>query len=288
MNREEYRKWMDTIQPSAELVQATKQKMRQPRPAKTLRWVAGAGVACAAVVAAVAVAWPASTPTSPGTMPETAEKTTEPQSTMVQPQDQPTIITALTDGEHQEKVILSNGELYFREEDFMTGARVDWALLGGREEKWTKEQATAYLGRAFQPEYVPEDLQQKEESYYVIVNDMGEILQNLFSASYAAPRDGDYAPLQRKLSIEVAKEEIPLQCGVYLYDSEEISQINGLPVGVGYCQLSYGPYTGEGKTPAGYYDVYVAEFIYEGIGYYIEGRNLTQTEFIQVLQSIIR
>lgn len=38
----------------------------------------------------------------------------------------------------------------------------------------------------------------------------------------------------------------------------------------------------------GYYDVYIAEFMLNDIGYYIKSENLTQEEFVNVLLPIVK
>ena len=60
-----------------------------------------------------------------------------------------------------------------------------------------------------------------------------------------------------------------------------------MPVTIGYCSMSHGPYDPETHTPAGYYDLYVAEFTLDGIQFKITAYEMDLEDVVKVAASII-
>lgn len=200
------------------------------------------------------------------------------------------IETELKDGEHTQTVKLSNGELNFNIGDFnYAQKRVNLDFAGAHKKEWTIEQVNEYLGRDFRPTELPTGLKDFSNSgkWQVAVNSDGSMAYDSFTVGYRENDSDEYQPLERKLTIDASKGKIPFQCGIYKTDLTKKSNINGVELFVGYRKESYGPYD-DNHTPTGYYDMYVAEFIYKDIGYYILSDNLTQEEFINILFSIIK
>jgi hypothetical protein len=161
-------------------------------------------------------------------------------------------------------------------------------------ETWNWEQVTEYLGVDFRLNTLPKGfLSAGETSWEVIFNDDGTPFSPGFSfrLDYSESFGDEYDPLRRSLTVEANKGAIPFRCYLMGADEAVPSYINGTEVIIGYWQMQYGPFTvtppGEPNTPAGYYDLYYAEFMLDGVGYYVRSENLTQEEFVNVLLSII-
>lgn len=89
-------------------------------------------------------------------------------------------------------------------------------------------------------------------------------------------------------SITASKIGIAQTCIYLLPDSEiKTSDIEGTAVTFGYCSMPYGPYDSETHEPAGYYNMYTAEFKHNGIEYQIVAEQMEAEEFVKVVASII-
>jgi hypothetical protein len=226
-----------------------------------------------------------------------------------EPVVEPIRIGGLRGGEHALRVELNEGdygELNFLSNNGVSSAdRATTPLFNPEtmyQVNWGLEEVIEYLGADFRPQDLPADLHYYRELYSdndgepfwtVFCNNDDTIVDFPWSflLVYSGNTDDWHQdPLRRRLTIEVGKGEVPFQCGLYFTESDTPSNINGNEVFVGYNKMSYGPYIGSGeqRTPAGYYDIYLAEFIYKGVGYFIEGENLTQEEFVNILLSIVQ
>jgi len=240
------------------------------------------------------------TPTDSSPSPYATEASTEPSAPVVS--ENTIVIHGLTDGQHSPKVLLGEngeyGELNFLAMDTLPDIAVAPPYVDPATtytKTWSLEQVNDYLGRDFRPGYVPNDLIEYADPYWtVIFNKDGTMIpfSSSFTLTYSENFNEEYDPLKRSLYIQVAKDSLPQQCSLYLTDTEAPSNIDGTDIVVGYCKMSYGPYTvtapGETSITAGYYDLYIAEFVYDGIGYCVRSENLTQKEFIEVLLSIVK
>ena len=65
------------------------------------------------------------------------------------------------------------------------------------------------------------------------------------------------------------------------------SDIDGTADTFGYRSMPYGPYNPDTREPFGYYDMYVAEFEYDGIEYQIVAEQMEAEEVVKVVSSII-
>lgn len=93
---------------------------------------------------------------------------------------------------------------------------------------------------------------------------------------------------RKGFSITASKIGILSDC-VYLLPENEVktSDIDGTAVTFGYRSMPYGPYNPDTHEPSGYYDMYVAEFEYDGIEYQIVAEQMEAEEVIKVVSSII-
>ena len=83
--------------------------------------------------------------------------------------------------------------------------------------------------------------------------------------------------------------DIAKRVGIYLLPENEVktSDIDGTAVTFGYRSMPYGPYNPDTHEPSGYYDMYVAEFEYDGIEYQIVAEQMEAEEVVKVVSSII-
>lgn len=89
-------------------------------------------------------------------------------------------------------------------------------------------------------------------------------------------------------SITVSKIGLLNDCCYILPENEvKTSDIDGTVVTFGYRSMPYGPYNPDTHEPSGYYDMYVAEFEYDGIEYQIVAEQMEAEEVVKVVSSII-
>ncbi len=153
------------------------------------------------------------------------------------------------------------------------------------EEVWSRDQMLEYLGRDPMPAVVPQDLTLDEQmEYFVVLNNDGTMNYGSFPFSYSAA--GEWTEESRTLFITVAKGELSPTCIRYLEDEQTKSEINGNPLAIGHEAV---PVWGEdGQPTEKVVQEYRAEFLYDGLGYRLTARNLTQEEFIVALESILQ
>ena len=296
------------IEEAERKVKSTKQNMKK----STIPVLRFAPIVVASILLLVIInTWnklPVPTPNLPGNQPIVDASTThsvqEPTNTppvasaqeenvSQTPTEPQRIISALVAGQHEAKVTLIDGELNFiLDVSVISGAPPPVDPQTTYNEKWGLNQVIDYLGVDFRPEYIPAGLcePEGEQVWTVIFNNDGSRMPHSFTFGfrYRESFGDEYDPLRRSLEVKTAKGERPFQCALHHTETETLSNINGVDIIVGYTKLSYGPYIGEEKTPSGYYDIYLAEFMYGGNGYYIRGENLSQEEFVSVLLSIIK
>ena len=93
---------------------------------------------------------------------------------------------------------------------------------------------------------------------------------------------------RKGFSITASKIGILSDCFYLLPENEvKTSDIDGTAVTFGYRSMLYGPYNPDTHEPSGYYDMYVAEFEYDGIEYQIVAEQMEAEEVVKVVSSII-
>lgn len=141
-----------------------------------------------------------------------------------------------------------------------------------------------YLGKDVRPKDYPKDIKEYDgvEQYRVIYNNDGTVAYDAIQFSYCD--DFTYTKLPtRSLHIEVSKLGYQPDCVIYMEEEEmKPSVINGVEMNIGAKEVSYGPY----DNPEGYYNFYYAEFYNDEIYYKINGENLEEEEFINILRSL--
>lgn len=120
----------------------------------------------------------------------------------------------------------------------------------------------------------------------------GTPLYEQFSFSYKEDFDNEeYNPLEKKLQILASKQELITDYSIVENDALVKSTINEQELLVGKRKMGYGPYTtvdNGPNVPAGYYDIFVAQFVMDGIHLEVIADNFTEDEFIESLVSIIQ
>lgn len=163
---------------------------------------------------------------------------------------------------------------------------------------WDQESAEDYYGKSLIPAYIPEDLTSIGLGGLKITDKGGAVKEDAFYLDYYLihgryedgspmridPENGVFAA--KGISISASKIGLPRDC-LYLLDEVNTSDIGGIPVTFGYRSMSYGPYDPKTHEPSGYYDLYVADFVFDGIEYEIVSEQLPLEELVKVTASII-
>lgn len=159
--------------------------------------------------------------------------------------------------------------------------------------EWDLSQVLEYLGRDPLPADLPEGLLpdfDENSRWMYSENDDGSVWAQFGFAWREAPSSEVYNPLERRLDVTVSRSEI-FNCGLWMFrDEMQPSTLRGTTLYLGERRMGYGPYTvvKDGpNTPAGYYDVFVAQFEYSGLYYEVTAENLTKEEFVSALASIL-
>jgi hypothetical protein len=147
------------------------------------------------------------------------------------------------------------------------------------------------------PAYIPDDLTAANGNgtARVIVDKSGNIVEDTVGLNFyhnyyedGSPKLTEGVTARKGFSITASKIGILSDC-VYLLPENEVrtSDIDGAAVTFGYRSMPYGPYNPDTHEPSGYYDMYVAEFEYDGIEYQIVAEQMEAEEVVKVVLSII-
>lgn len=152
---------------------------------------------------------------------------------------------------------------------------------------WNKEDIVAYYGSELIPTYIPNGLVASEQNSNatVYIKKDGTVTEDTVQFGFYQSED---MTVKQGFSITVSKIGIIQTC-LYVLPEDEVktSNIEGMEVTFGYRSMPYGLYNSETHEPAGYYDMYVAEFKHNGIEYQIVAEQMEIEEVIKVVASII-
>ncbi len=157
------------------------------------------------------------------------------------------------------------------------------------EEMLTLAQVWKYLGRDIRPKHLPNGMnaataQSDEPHYRMIYHNDGSVAWDQFHFIYSESFEG-YDPLHKTLRITVSKTTAKSDLLYVWSEDMNESKINGTEMKIGARKMSFGPYTDH--QPAGYYDLFIAEFGFRGVDYQVVGENLSKEEFIETLSSMV-
>lgn len=162
---------------------------------------------------------------------------------------------------------------------------------------WDKNAVIDYYGKDLTPVYIPDGLTAAigNGTAKVVADKSGNIVEDTtwlgFYHDYhenGHPKLTEGVTAYKGFSITVSKIGLLHDC-LYLLPENEVktSDINGTAVTFGYRPMPYGPYNPDTHDPAGYYDMYVAGFEYDGIEYEILAEQMEAEEVVKVVSSII-
>lgn len=162
---------------------------------------------------------------------------------------------------------------------------------------WGKEEVAAYYGKDLTPAYVPDGLfaAAGNGTAQMIVEKNGTVtVDELYLHYYHAysetggPKLTDPILARKGFTLSASKIGLVKDCFYILPENEvKTSNIGGIEVTIGYRPMPYGPYDAQTKEPAGYYDVYVAEFVLDGIGIDVTAEQMPLEEVVKVVASVI-
>ncbi len=163
--------------------------------------------------------------------------------------------------------------------------------------QWDKNAVIEYYGKDLTPAYIPDGLTAAvgNGTASAIADKSGNIVEDTvwLGFYYDYYEDGSPKPTEgvsalKGFSVAVSKVGLLKDC-VYVLPGNEVktSDINETAVTFGYRSMSYGPYDPDTHEPSGYYDMYVAEFEYDGIEYQIVAAQMKAEEVVKVVSSII-
>lgn len=152
---------------------------------------------------------------------------------------------------------------------------------------WNKEDIVAYYGSDLTPAYMPNGLVASEQNSNatVYIRQDGTVTEDTIQLGFYQSED---MTVKQGFTITVSKIGIIQTC-LYVLPEDEVktSNIEGTEVTFGYRSMPYGPYNSETHEPAGYYDMYVAEFKHNGVDYQIVAKQMGIEEVVKVVASII-
>lgn len=180
--------------------------------------------------------------------------------------------------------LLDVARRYYPEEDYDTIS-------------WDAADVLAYYGKDLTPAYVPSGLTASpcNGGATVISSKSGEIVEDTvwrgFYHDYYAdgsPKLTDGVAAVKGFSLAASRVGLLQDCCYVLPENEvQTTEIGGTPVIFGYRSMPYGPYDAQTHEPSGYYDLYTAEFQYDGIQYEIVAEQMELEAVVKVVASVI-
>ena len=163
--------------------------------------------------------------------------------------------------------------------------------------QWDKNAVIEYYGKDLNPAYIPDGLTAAigNGTARVIVDKSGNIVEDTVRLNFyhdyyedGTPKLTEDVAAVKGFSITASKIGILSDC-IYLLPENEVktSDIDGTAVTFGYRSMPCGPYNPDTHEPSGYFDMYVAEFEYDGIEYQIVAEQMEAEEVVKVVSSII-
>lgn len=166
------------------------------------------------------------------------------------------------------------------------------------EAVWDEAEVRAYYGKDLAPAYIPEGLYPASENgkgHVYLQKSDGKVIEDTVWLCYYHDYYDDNSPRQTEdvaackgFHLRASRLGL-LSCCYYLMpeDERQTSDIGGIPVTIGYRSMPYGPYDAETHEPSGFYDLYVAEFRFDGIEYQIVAEQMELEDLVKVVSSVI-
>lgn len=171
------------------------------------------------------------------------------------------------------------------------------------KEIWSQKEIVEYYGRELNVPYIPDGLTSSGQAVTATIyreKSSGKVVQDQVGQGFwvdfwedGSPKSDDDIVISKGFTIAISKLGI-LRCGLLPVDEERTTNFGSVPVTLKHCSMPYGPYDpttkapdGLSNMPAGYYDVYTASFILDGVEYEIMAQRLELEEVIKITASII-
>ena len=163
---------------------------------------------------------------------------------------------------------------------------------------WDPSAIRAYYGKELTPPYVPEGLSASPgngTAQAILRKEDGAVVEDtvwlgFYHAYYedGSPQLTEGIAARKGFSITASRVGLLGDC-IYLLPENEraTSAIGGVAVTFGYRSMPYGPYDPETHAPAGYYDMYVAEWEQEGVEYQLVADQMELEDVVKVVASMI-
>ncbi len=163
--------------------------------------------------------------------------------------------------------------------------------------QWDKNAVIEYYGKDLTPAYIPDGLTAAvgNGTASVMADKSGKIVEDTLWLGFyhdyyedGSPKLTEDVVATKGFSMTASKIGLLNDC-LYILPENEVktSDIDGTAVTFGYRPMPYGPYDPDTHEPSGYYDMYVAEFEYDGIEYQIVAEQMEAKEVVKVVSSII-
>lgn len=193
------------------------------------------------------------------------------------------------------------GEIFINEmpEEQVDACRIAYdPELYDQDIPWNAEDVARYYGCPLAPSYVPAGLTptNPDDSALVTIRkeDGAVVWDTVYHGYYeifgswedGTPRMIDERCVEHGFTVAASRVGL-IDCCLYLYDEVKQSDIAGVPVTIGYRSMSHGPYDPDTHVPAGYYDLYVAEFALDGIQFKITAYEMELEDVVKVAASVI-
>jgi len=158
-------------------------------------------------------------------------------------------------------------------------------------ETWDWVRAIQYLGKDITPDYLMPGLKTNpwiDRQAEVVFNNNGTLAYDEVWLSYFTDfpyKDGSQAIGGNSTGIQITASKIGCRpdCIVVWGEDMKESNLNGVAVKFGHSEVGYG---GTLENPDFYYDAYVAEFSKDGIYYYVGSSNISEVEFVKMVDSL--
>ena len=254
-----------------------------------LQWGGAAACLCVAAAAVFALAGPGWGPSAlvPGPVPTegASPAATDSPTTPVPP----------------DVLRIDMGKIYVNEsEDLISAALLYFDPALYDEVRWDSGDVAAYYGRPLAPAWVPEGLTPTNPDGAAIVNirrEDGAVAYDTVALGYfqqfgtwedGSPRFIDQRCVQHGFQLTASRLG-QHGCCVYLgpEDAVEWSDIAGTPVAIGYRAMPYGPFDPDTHAPAGYYDMYVAQFTVDDVSFQLVADEMGLEDVVKVVASVI-
>ena len=163
---------------------------------------------------------------------------------------------------------------------------------------WDQEDLLSYFGRNLTPAYLPEGISPapwNDQAQVVVDKDSAALVQDRvvlhFYHAYdqqGNPQLTEDVPARKGFSLSASRLGFIGDC-IYVRpeDEAQVSCIGETEVIFGYRSMPYGPYDPDTHSPAGYYNLCVAEFTSGGIRYQIVMEQMAPEELVKVTASLL-